>query len=241
MAKKEKSTKTQQGLPNGVKVAVAGTAIGVAAALFAGGCKNETNPDPKVCECPNGTFHDEGTSMPCCDGDDCECKVAYNVSLGTKQIRVEDTTGLANKADIEGALEWINTNLSGNNAIIHFKDMNTSPIMVIESTHNVRIDGSKFFIGIDAINTNIKDAIGDAIFYIYNTGSAPRMTKLSNKEINELGMQFDAAKNIIYISKAASQRQNQALRTQECQSPNLRSVVNEGCLGAAFGPRGSMS
>jgi hypothetical protein len=139
--------------------------------------------------------------MPCCDGDNCECKVAYNVSLGGKQIRVEDTTGLANKAEIEESLEWINDNMALGDGIIYFKAMNTNPVMVIENSHNVRVDGNKFFIGIDAINVNINDAILDAITHIYSDG-APKMAKLSNKEINELGIRFDAVKNIIYVENA---------------------------------------
>jgi hypothetical protein len=184
MAKQEKSTKTKRGLPMGAKAAIAAGAVGVGALLF--GCDPEVNPTPKVCECPNGTFHDEGTSMPCCDGENCTCKVAFNVYLDTKQIRVEDRTGLANKADIQTALDNIYGIFSANAGVIHFKGMSTNPIMVIENIHNVRVDGNKFFIGMDSINADINNAIYEGITYIYNS-SAPLMSKLSNKEIIEFG------------------------------------------------------
>jgi hypothetical protein len=177
----------------------------------------EEQPQPKVCNCPAGTFHDEGTA--CCDGENCECKEAYNVSLGTKQIRVEDTTGQANRTEIEKALEYINTNGSMDNSVIHFKSMNTNPIMVIESTDNFRVEGSKFFIGIDKLGgdgsdiySDILNNIFDAIIDIYNAAGTPLMSKLPNKEIDGLDIQFDAMKNIIYISRAAIQHQRQRLQ-----------------------------
>jgi hypothetical protein len=159
MAKQEKSPPAK--LPAGLKAAFAVLAMG-AAALF-GGCENETNSTP----------------VP----------IVYNVSLGTKQIRVEDTTGQASQADIQSALDLIDSSLSGNNGVIYFKAMNTSPVMVIENTHNVRVEGNKFFIGMDAINTDINNTIYVAIQYIYNAND-PRMAKLSDREIINLGRQF---------------------------------------------------
>jgi hypothetical protein len=141
-------------LSAGLKAAFAVVAIG-AAALF-GGCENETNSTPEV---------------------------AYNVYLGTKQIRVEDTTGLVSKADIEVALASMDS--TTDNCVVHFKAMTTSPVMVIENIHNLRVEDNKFFIGIDRINQNgIESAIYEAIIYIYNDGSIPLMSKLSNKEVN---------------------------------------------------------
>jgi hypothetical protein len=181
MAKQEKSIKTKRGLPMGAKAAVAAGAVGVAA-LF--GCDPEVNPTPKACECPNGTFHDEGTSMPCCDGENCTCKVAFNVHLDTKQIRVEDRTGLANKADIQTALDNIYGDMSLGPDIVYFKAMNTNPIMVIEATHNSRVEGSRFFIGINKLSgsgasgSDIYNYIYLAISYIYD-GGIPLMSKLS--------------------------------------------------------------
>jgi hypothetical protein len=186
MAKQEKSTKTKRGLPMGAKAAIAAGAVGVAA-LF--GCDPGVNPTPKVSECPNGTFHDEGPSMPCCDGENCTCKVAFNVHLDTKQIRVEDRTGLANKANIQAALDTINSTASLNNGVIYFKAMSTSPIMVIEATHNFRVEGSKFFIGVNKLggdgtsSSDIFNYIFDAISDIYNGGISSLMSKLSTKEI----------------------------------------------------------
>jgi hypothetical protein len=186
MAKKIKSIQAKRGLPMGAKVAIAVGAMG-AATLF-GACENETNSDPKVCGCPNGTFHDEGTNMPCCDGENCACKVAYNVSLGTKQIRVEDTTGLASKADIQSSLSNLWANSPTDPSILHFKDMATSPIMVIENTHNFRVIGSKFFIGIDAFSTDANTTISAAIWDIYygdgeETPGTPLMSKAFGKEV----------------------------------------------------------
>jgi hypothetical protein len=69
MAKQIKSTKIQRGLPRGAKVAIAVGAMG-AATLF-GAYENETNSTPKVCECPNGTVHN---NFGCeCGGEDCTC------------------------------------------------------------------------------------------------------------------------------------------------------------------------
>ncbi|MDR1288633.1 MAG: hypothetical protein LBK08_13585 [Treponema sp.] len=223
----DKSTK-KSALPQlsrSAKAKITAGVMGVAALFGAGGCSDDASPTPmpQVCICPNGTFHNPGTSMPCCGGFNCDCKVAYNVSLGGKQIRVEDTTGLANKADIEGALEWINDNLSIDTNLIYFKQLNTSPVMVIENTHNVRVDGSKFFIGMDAINININDAIFEAIVYIYNSGDS-KMTKLPDKEIirlangrtlnvgaiAKLGRQFDSSRETVRLSFAAGRQGRQA-------------------------------
>ncbi|MDR1177072.1 MAG: hypothetical protein LBK83_16555 [Treponema sp.] len=177
----------------------------------------EEQPQPKVCNCAPGTFHDEGTA--CCDGENCECKEAYNVSLGTKQIRVEDTTGQANRTEIQKALTYVHANLGGSSDVVHFENMSSNPIMVIESTHNFRVDGNKFFIGIDKLegdgsdtNSKILNNIYLAISDIYNVMGTPLMSKVSNKEINGLGIQFDAMKNIIYISRAAIQHQRQRLQ-----------------------------
>jgi hypothetical protein len=188
-------------------------------------CACEEEVPPIVCECPEGTFHDEGDA--CCDGEDCACKMAYNVSLGTKQIRVEDTTGLANRTEIEKAFNWMDINVSANTSVIHFKGMASSPIMVIEGTHNFRVEGSKFFIGIDKLggdgsddNSDILNNIFMAIFDIYNYGGAPLMSKVYNKEVIRLangktlnvgklmafGRQFNDAKNTVRIA-FASQRQ----------------------------------
>ncbi|MDR1286954.1 MAG: hypothetical protein LBK08_05025 [Treponema sp.] len=197
-------------LSGSAKAKIAAGVVGVAALV--GGCSDDASPMviPQVCTCPNGTFHNPGTSMPCCGGFNCDCKVAYNVSLGGKQIRVEDTTGLANKADIEGALEWINDNLSIDGNLIYFKQMNTSPIMVIENTHNFRVEDSKFFIGIDKINQQgMNDTVYEAILDIYN-GGTPLMSKLSNKEIIELGRQFDNSRKTVRLSFAAGRQGRQA-------------------------------
>jgi hypothetical protein len=140
------------------------------------------------CECPAGTFHNEGEA--CCEGEDCECKEAYNVFLGDKKIRVEDITGLANRTEIQDALTSLDTSSSSDYSIIHFKGMNTSPVMVIENTHNFRVEGSKFFIGIDKISQRgIDDTVYDAIWDIYygdgeETPGTPLMSRASNKEIN---------------------------------------------------------
>jgi hypothetical protein len=92
MAKQIKSTKTRRGLPRGAKAAVAVGAMGMAA-MF-GACDNGTNStsSPKLCECPNGTVHPEGTNMPCCDGDNCECVAIHSYPiqyLGDKEITIE--------------------------------------------------------------------------------------------------------------------------------------------------------
>jgi hypothetical protein len=146
MAKKEKSTKTQQGLPNGVKVAVVGTAIGVAAALFAGGCKNETNPDPKVCECPNGTIHN---NFGCeCGGEDCTCThTLYHLNYG---LTLEDQTG--------GSLTSAHVSLV-NSSLDAAKTYEGSLIDDVTSAHDIKIiivsgasysrSGDDFTIGID--------------------------------------------------------------------------------------------
>jgi hypothetical protein len=218
MAKKEKSAKTQRGAPMSTKLAMAFAAAGAVASIF-DGCDNSTNPapkpEPKVCDCPAGTFHDEGVA--CCDGENCECKEAYNVHLGTKQIRVEDTTGLANRTEIQKAFTFLHTTFGTGPDIVHFENMNTNPIMVIEAIHDFRVVGNKFFIGVDKLGgdgddmySDISNNIYETIYRIYNDTGAPLMTKLSNKEINELGMQFDATRNIIYINQVASQHQNQA-------------------------------
>jgi hypothetical protein len=90
--------------------------------------------------------------------------------------------------------------------------MNTNPVMVIENTHDFRVEGSKFFIGIDEINNDVISVVYQAIIDIYNSGNTPLMSKLSNKKINGLGIKFDAMKNIIYISRAAIQHQRQRLQ-----------------------------
>jgi hypothetical protein len=173
----------------------------------------EEQPQPKVCNCAPGTFHDEGTV--CCDGENCECKEAYNVFLGNKQIRVEDTTGQANRTEIQKAFTYLHTTFGASPDVVHFRNMNTNPIMVIEGAHNFRVEDNKFFIGVDKLDgdgsdiySDIVNNIYEAIGNIYNSGGTPLMSKLSNKEINGLGIQFDAMKNIIYISRAAIQRRH---------------------------------
>jgi peptidoglycan hydrolase-like protein with peptidoglycan-binding domain len=142
---------THTRLPAGVKAAFAVLAMG-AAALF-GGCENETN----------------STLIP----------IVYSVSLGTKQIRVEDTTGQTNPDAIQGVLTSINNSYSAENSIIYFKAMSTNPVMVIENTHNFRVENDKFFIGIN--KTDI-DGIFETILRIYNVLGTPLMSK-GNAEV----------------------------------------------------------
>jgi hypothetical protein len=184
MAKQEKATQTKRGLSAGIKAVFAVVAMG-AAVLF-GGCKNETNPLP----------------------------IVYNVSLGTKQIRVEDTTGLADKAEIQEVLDLLESSLSANHSIVHFKSMNTSPIMIIESTHNFRVEDSKFFIGIDKLGGNGSDITSDiygsilgAIWDIYwgdgeGTPGTPLMSKLSTKEIITFGKLAAQRRMTPFLDKA---------------------------------------
>jgi hypothetical protein len=216
MTQQEKATETKRFLPMGAK-AVAGV-MGVL--LLFGACDTGTNPEsdpppkvcecppgtthaqgekccdgencaceeeqqPVLCECPEGTFHDEGAA--CCDGENCACKMAYNVSLGTKQIRVEDTTGLANRTEIQKSFTYLHTNFGASPDVVHFENMNTNPVMIIETIHDFRVDGNKFFIGIDKLDGDGDDLYSDilnniygAILDIYNSGSTPLMSKISN-------------------------------------------------------------
>jgi hypothetical protein len=204
----DKSTKKSvfPQVSNSAKAKIAAGVVGVAT-LF-GACNNDAGPmiTPQVCTCPAGTFHNEGAA--CCGGINCVCKEAYNVSLGGKQIRVEDKTDLVSKADIEAALASIDSPVD--DCVVHFKAMNKNPIMVIENTHNLRVEDSKFFIGIDRINQNgIESAIYEAIIYIYNDGDQ-RMTKLSDKEIINLGKQFDSSRETVHLSFAAGRQGRQA-------------------------------
>jgi hypothetical protein len=204
----QQTTAAKRALPLGVQAALAAGAI--AALTLFGACDTGTSPEPDpklcecppgtthkagekccdgencaceeeqqpiLCECPEGTFHDEGEA--CCEGEDCDCKEAYNVFLGAKQIRVEDTTGLADRAEIQDALDLIDSPIDS--CVVHFKAMNKNPIMVIEGTHNFRVEDNKFFIGIDAINQyGVLNPIYNAIMDIYNPGDTPLMSKLPN-------------------------------------------------------------
>jgi hypothetical protein len=231
VSKEQKKFAAKRGFATSAKAKVAAGVVGVATLFGPVACDNGTSSTPKVCNCPNGTVHEAGTAMPCCDGDDCtctvkqpvvcicdegtfhdegeaccdgencECKEAFDVYLGSKKIRVEDTTGLANKEEIQNGLNTIDNLAATDPSVVHFKGMNTNPIMVIETSHNLRVEeGGRFFMGIEEINSDATNIV-NAIVYIYNSGGSPKMTKLLN-------IQFDAMKNIIYIGRAAIQRQH---------------------------------
>jgi hypothetical protein len=202
-ASKEQATETKRALPMGAKATIAAGAMAVLL-LFGAcdtgsnpksepklcecppgtthalgeqccdgeNCACEEEQPPILCECPEGTFHDEGEA--CCEGENCNCKEAYNVFLGAKQIRVEDTTGLANKEDIQSGLDLLDSMLTADPYVAHFKSMNTNPIMVIENTHNLSVENNKFFMGIDEINADATN-IYNAIAYIYNVSGTPLM------------------------------------------------------------------
>jgi hypothetical protein len=213
MAKTAKKTEFKKiTIPMPLKAVFAGGAMIAGAALF-GGCGNPANN--KVCECPEGTTHQPGEK--CCDGENCQCQelLTYDVYLDTKKIHVEDPTGLSVKAYIQTALDDIIALVGDSTAVIHFKGMNSNPIMVIENTHNFRVDGNKFFVGIDEINNSALDAMLYAIAGIYNGGEGLQlMTRANPDEIIKLG------KSIHFASAPVN-----AGMAQRCQAPFLEAVL----------------
>jgi hypothetical protein len=99
MAKQETAIHTTRGLPAGVKVAIVVLAMG-AAALF-GGCENETTP--KVCECPNGTVHN---NFGCeCGGEGCVCThTLYHLNYG---MVLDNQTGASLPDDFVGGINTL--------------------------------------------------------------------------------------------------------------------------------------
>jgi hypothetical protein len=99
----------KKGIPMPLKAVGVGVGLGIASLI---GCPTE--PESQKCNCPNGTVHPEGTSMPCCDGEGCNCIAIreYIIDIeGMKPITIEDATGglvsEGNLALIKSAIEII--------------------------------------------------------------------------------------------------------------------------------------
>jgi hypothetical protein len=112
----------------------------VAAAMLFGACANETtdsSPEPKLCECPNGTEHDEPCAcggedcvctvkpapvcecpvkehknLPtdiCCEGEDCACTVkrVYNLTFGKRPVVLNASESGLAQATVDAAQEGL--------------------------------------------------------------------------------------------------------------------------------------
>jgi hypothetical protein len=120
-------------------------------------------------------FGVSATFLGCDNGTATPSPKTFTVNLGGKQIQVEDMTGTADQSAIQSVLNSLNSTFPGSNDIIYFKSMSTTPVMVIENTHNFRVEGNKFFIGADKLDIN---GIWAAIANIYNLPNSPLMSKL---------------------------------------------------------------
>jgi hypothetical protein len=210
MAKKIQSTQAKHGLPMGAKAAIAVGAMGVAT-LF-GACDNGTSSTPKVCECPNGTVHN---NFGCeCGGEGCTCThTLYHLNYG---MTLEDQTG--------GSLTSAHINLV-NSSLDEAKTYEGSLMDDVISTHNIKIiiisgasysrNGDDFTIGIgnlvdlDHINTVLITFLYQVISF-NNSNSNIRFANgriLNVGKAIALGRQFSDAKQIV---RAAFQSQRQA-------------------------------
>ncbi|AEF81936.1 hypothetical protein [Leadbettera azotonutricia] len=183
-------------------------------ATIFGACKQPTDSttqqQPKACECPNGTEHPYGTTMPCCDGEDCTCTVAQLQKPAFEDFFLFDgTISQLVKDQFISAYATLDAEF-----VVDLKNNYKSPVYVYGDPNNygdVYDDSIVYFMGEITLQGNHGELTAAILKTMLDEYKADPYNKLvalksNNKQFLALGKQFNNAKNTVRLSRAAFSR-----------------------------------
>jgi hypothetical protein len=150
--------------------------MGIAMLFGATGCDNGTT---KVCECPSGTAHLEGTT--CCNGVGCECITRYTAAFDGKTINIDDRSKELSPDKLSAIRTCLSTYSAPTSEINIIKSVLS--LIVIEKTNSYteyKTENNIIYLNVDGIN--IAGATAGALIEIYN-GNATAMFNILNSNI----------------------------------------------------------